>query len=769
VLIYYQGDREKVVRAVGPVLDSTPGRPPVKLWRVGQGSIPDPGNGVLLSMGGDPLKVLQNLGVYPKNRTVTSLRGKLTLGEGGHKFLCTYSPGSIAADPSKLDEIRWDVRLALRAEMTGKLTPEVGAYKYVDSFGEIIDYIQSWTVRVPTVLDLETMGVVPQDPGAQIVCIGVTVKPGESHVIYTYPEGPTHEQLEEIDWLLNSPKVKLWGANFGGFDLNWLRIKWGLSCTNYTLDTTLIGSLLNENRPNNLNLHAKLYTPIGGYDDEFNEKHDKAHMEKVPKDEMLPYIGGDTDACFRVAQHMRAELVKHSKLTKFYQHILHPAQIAFAKMEARGIPVNVEAFAKLRSELVKEENAAEQEALAMLTPRIKAKYADDLSLSRPALLRDFLFTPLGLNLKPVLLTEKKQEPKTSKEHLDMFETHPVGGPFAQAMGKISKISKARSTYIDGFLSHLRQDGLFHPSYMLFSGVGVHDDKKRGTVTGRLACTAPAMQTLPKHGPIAKRLRKCYTAPEGYSYWQVDYSEGELRIVATLAHERAMLEAYNQGMSLHAKTAAARIGMPLPEFMLLKESDPGKYSAARSGAKAANFGFVYRMSAGGFVVYCWSTWGQKITMAMARHERELFFDTYPDLNPWYERVLSYARERHQIESPLGRIRHLPLINSRDDALKHQAERQAINSPVQSMLSDLMLWSIAEIEEEVPEAGLVAMTHDSVTGIAKTEDLPWILLAVKEICENRPIEKVFGYSPALKFPVDFEAGPSWGELEEVKLAA
>ena len=164
-------------------------------------------------------------------------------------------------------------------------------------------------------------------------------------------------------YLLTTNRVKLVGANLK-FDLVWILCKWGITCTNFTFDTLLVGSLLDENRSNSLNAHAKEYTAIGGYDDIFNATFDKGSMEKISQEDLRVYAGGDTDAAYRVKKVICRELVAKPSLARLYVTILHPASRVFEKVERSGMCVDQVKYAELRSDLVSELARLERAAVS---------------------------------------------------------------------------------------------------------------------------------------------------------------------------------------------------------------------------------------------------------------------------------------------------------------------------------------------------------------------------------------------------------------------
>jgi DNA polymerase I-like protein with 3'-5' exonuclease and polymerase domains len=578
---------------------------------------------------------------------------------------------------------------------------------------------------------------------------------------------------EQLNWLLNTEQISLRAAN-GKFDLNWTHEMCGIDCSNFKFDTMLVGSLLDENRGNALDLHTKWYCPdLAGYSDEADKKWDKGRMDLIPPEQLLPYAGGDADATLRVSLEMRRELLLDPGLTKFYVHVLHPAARAFEHVERTGMRVDVPAYLQVESEVKIAMAKAETAALKVVGGRLCAKYADNLSLGRPALIKDFLFGTTGLNLTPKMFTEKSKEPSTSADHIEMFEHEPAAVEFMKHYSEWAQCKKTLSTYIakrdedgniiGGFLSHLRPGDVFHPNYFLFNG----GDDDGGTNTGRLSARDPAVQTIPKHRGWAKRLRACYIAPPGYLVHSADYSQGELKIAACLAYEQAMIQAYLEGIDLHAMTAAAVGGYDWNAFVELGKTDPDKYDLLRQGAKACNFGFLYGMGAEGFMAYAWATYGVKFTLAEAEAAREAFFKRYPALVAWHEKYKRMAREAGFVRSPLGRVRHLPLINSPDRMSASKSGRQAINSPVQGTLSDLNIWAAGIFWQNGwhTVSPVIGAIHDQLLSYIPEENWRFYAGRNKRVMENLPMDRL-GWKPQLKFTTDCEVGPNLGSLKKFK---
>ena len=402
--------------------------------------VPEGVNPVVLGFGSKVLKFLQTQGMAPKNRSLTSMRGQV-IEHNGAKILLTWDPGIVwQEDPkrkkttgyARLWEIQWDVRLAMRLDKTGSLEPPTGNYKDVTHFGGLIRLIEKayekYQKPIPCACDLETVGLDPYDPSVWIVAITFTVRPGESWVMY-FPDGVAGGagQLkipirEQIQWLLNTPKVSTIGANFK-YDMSWLWNKWRMGCSNFKRDTILIGSLLDENRANSVNVQAKIFTDMGGYDDSFNREFDKSQMHKVPRARLVAYAGGDSDAEYKIDRQLLPMLKRDRRLANFSLRLVHPVARVYEKIECQGVHVDVDYYLKLQETTKRYIRAKHRQLLKALPRKLQLKYSDNLSLTRPAIIKDFLFGKRWLGLEPQRCTDTG-EPSTKQEQLAFIKEHP---------------------------------------------------------------------------------------------------------------------------------------------------------------------------------------------------------------------------------------------------------------------------------------------------------------------------------------------------------
>jgi DNA polymerase I-like protein with 3'-5' exonuclease and polymerase domains len=755
----------------------------------------------VLALGQEPLATLQLMGICPKNRKITSMRDVSSMRlPQGTPVRVSYSPGIGDVDHGLYVTLLTDAGMAARLAFTGSLTPKLGQYRFVDRFDELVQRIKDLFAKtgqpVETSLDLETVGLdeyrLPGKghPGAYIVSIQISCEIGKSDIKHIRSRAEEEAYLSDfvttaqLSWILSSPMVSLRGANLK-YDLRWLWARGGLTCTNYKFDTTLVGSLLDENRANGLKAHVRIYAPaLGGYEEALeNGGVDISRMDLADPVPLLPYAGGDTDGCLQVAKAMKAELLQDKALSGFYVNILHPAARAFEVIERGGVFVDREKFRALEADLNTEAVKLVHKAKRVLGGMFVARYGDDskaggMNITSPTLIKDYMFSKRGLNLKPLEFTPKPSKktgepvPACGMEHLVKFKDVPEAAEFIACLSEYASLTKTLGTYVTGFLKCLRSDGRFHPSYWFF--VGDRDAGEGGTNTGRLSCKDPAFQTIPKHTVWAKRIRECYPAPDGYLIGERDYSQGELKVVACIANEQNMLKSYRDGLDLHVVTSGRFAGFTYEEMMEMKNSgDPTRvdaYEETRQLGKAGNFGLLYGMQVEGFMAYAEANYGVKLTYEAAEAIRNSFFASYPGLIDYHKQYKGFAKRFGQVRSPLGRVRHLPMINSTNREKQSQAERQSINSPVQGTLSDMLLWSFSEMMAQQPEwyeSGIImpfAAVHDAAYDYIREDKALEVARYAVDVMENLPFHKV-GWNPQLKFTADLKLGANMAYMKKV----
>lgn len=530
-------------------------------------------------------------------------------------------------------------------------------------------------------------------------------------------------------------------------------------------DTLLLAALLDENAlTKNLDDLVKRYVPeMAGYADRFNATVDKSKMDLLPLDDkFLDYGCGDADAAFRVHSVLHPMVAADELLYSHYIHVDLPGNNAFRAIETRGMFIDENEIASFE-EAMQEKVKASYASLLRQVPRdIKKAHVDKgLRFTRPEFVRDILFRhPKGFRLEPVVFTkgtaklkdEKRKVPSvSSKDHLPFFYEQC---PFTLELAQYIKDERLLNTNVIGFRNKYVVDGMARSQY-----------RQDVAVTGRTASEDPNGQNYPNRGPVAKAYRRMFIAPEDCYILAADLSQAELRISADMANDRTMIQIYANNGDIHIETALIAMNITMVQFLQLSEKDQ---KDARTKAKAINFGFIYGMGWRKFVAYAFTQYGVRFTDAEAQRIRSAFFDKYSALPEWHARMREIARHYKQVRSYSGRVRHLPMIDSAEEYIRQEAERQAINSPVQNFGSDLGVMALSRLEEEIDSdyLAVVAFVHDAIYCYVPREYLEWGAKTLKYYMESNPLLDWFDLKMNVPIIADVAFGLNLGEMEELK---
>lgn len=699
----------------------------------------------------------------------------------GIPVLPMLSPFYAQRQPENEAAFAADMQTAGRIYAAG-YTLEASAIDYKHDYKWCWDHRELWSLlRGKTLLsvDVETLGFQAFNPDTKLLTVQICYEKGKSVCVpinYDMGELRHHrfipwDQINRagliriIKKVLENPSVKVIGQNFK-FDWLMLLYKLGIKVANYADDTILLGHLLDENsRGLNIDDLIRRYVPeMAGFNDAYNndpDHHAKSRMDLLPPDKMLPYGCGDTDAVWRLLPVLKEEVKKdkgrNASLIDCYNHVTLPAMRAFCQIEQNGFPVSKKELKEFQRKLVLHQKKERIYLLRRIPKSIKDKHKDTgvgLKVTRGAILRDWLYDHKdGLRLKPVLYTKTKQPSVSSKEALPYYVAdHPIIDRLIQYI----KNDKMLHTYAAGFWKYIFND-MIRPSYSL-----------TGTVTGRSSSRDPNGQNFPKRGKMAKEYRKIFKAPPGWVFVSCDLSQAELRIAAMMSGDSNMLKVYADGGDIHRTTAAATMGITLQAFFDLHADIQ---SLKRFQAKAVNFGFLYGMWWVKFRSYAKTDYGIDFTEEEAKAIRENFFKAYPMLEQWHQDVQDYVKEHGYIRTYDGRVRHLPNVFSDDEGTSKQAMRQAINSPVQSIASDLGLMTLGRLVPYIEKKGydwikVCGFIHDAIVCLVREDKVAQGCALVKRYMENNPLEKWFNWTPEIPITADAEIGRTLAETVELK---
>jgi DNA polymerase-1 len=340
----------------------------------------------------------------------------------------------------------------------------------------------------------------------------------------------------------------------------------------------------------------------------------------------------------------------------------------------------------------------------------------------------------GLGLEPMLFT-KTGNPSTNEESLQEYLEHPFIGLLFELR---TLEGKWMNTYLLPWSTRLDRFSRLHTIYKLY-----------GTVTGRLSGD---LQQVPRDSFV----RSVFGAPPGWLRVDADFSQIELRVAAHCANERTMKRMFLLGEDIHLNVAADITGKLKVD--VTKEE--------RKMAKAVDFGYLYGMFPKKFQKYAKINYGIDVSMAEAEVSREKYFSQFPDLVKWHERQKRTVRTHHQVSSPLGRVRHLPDIQSPENGVRMEAARQAINSPVQSCATDVTLFGMVKLHPllNAREARMVMTLHDGIGFEIKEDRVDYYAPIIKETLENLPLRKTFGTRLSVPLVCDVETGTHWTGTED-----
>lgn len=617
-------------------------------------------------------------------------------------------------------------------------------------------------------------------PRMHILTMQFTVKAGESFMlVWDHPENPIPESdkprlRNQIRKLLCKPERIVVGQNLKIDNV----ILWMKEGIRFRIggDTLMLAAMHDENAPEkNLDVLTKIHVPeMAGYADRFNATVNKARMWETPLSELKDYGCGDTDAAFRLYHVLEEEIAADDGMWSHYCNVAIPGLNALAAMETKGMYTDDEiALPEFKALMAEEVEAARIELLKAIPrevkrdvlneylskPANKKKTAEDaLSFTRGDFLKQLLFThKKGFRLKPKVFTKSTmrlpdhmKEPSTSsKDHLPFFfDTCPFTMQLAEYIKDSGLLSKSVIKFEENYI----RDGKVRPTYSLSR-----------TVTGRTSSEDPNGQNYPKRGNRAKVYRKMFVPPPDHFVCELDLSQAELRIAASMSGDRAMIEIYRNAGDIHTATAKIVLGVTDEEWEALPKDEK---KLARTKAKSVNFGFLYGMGWRKFIGFAKTQYAVDFTEPEAKRVRDGFFAKYRGLAPWHEATRRFATLNGFVRSYSGRIRHLPMINSNEESVQQEAIRQAINSPVQEFGSSLGVMALGRMNEEIDPQYLqvVGFIHDAIVVYVKKKYLDWGMRTVKRYMQSNPLDEWFGTTLKTPIVADCGFGLNLGEVIE-----
>lgn len=722
----------------------------------------------VITMGSTALKALTN------KAKITEIHGNPIEHKMGFTVLPTFHPSMSLRDPRFWDRINHDFRRFGKIINGEALTQHKLNMTRVMSSSGLQEVIRAIKKARAIAFDLETSGL---EMRLRTSAIGQTVIATFRQEFVIEHEYFTHLEMEKfhhrVRRLLKGKQVV---AQNGKFDNLWLYYMYGVRFP-ITFDTMLASHLLDENSPNGLKTNARVIldmedwevsvdikkgiveprkTEIADAKRELRAQGLKGAMldaaldqwvkEKIQenKQRRAEYAAWDGYATIRLYKHFKRALSEDSDLERLFYRMVVPVARAYEQVEMNGVHVDLERMRENEKVLIRRIKRISRSLNRMAKPFVED--TSEINWNSSADVNRILFDQMGL--VPAGLTDKGA-PSTAEDNLvKMKDQHKIVSKLLEYRGAF----KQWSGFIEGWKKRMI-DGKLYPSY-----------KIAGTVTGRPSCSNPNLQQVPRDPFI----RSLIGAPEGYVFFEVDYSQVELRVAAVVANEPTMLQIFRTGGDIHEATYQMVMGISTEEAVA-HIKDPGERKAQlkeeRKKAKAINFGFIYGMGWKKFREYAEQKYGLVVNDAQAKAMRKRFFETYPGLVEWHKRQRRIVRNLGQVRTFTGRIRHLPQIESPDQGLAAEAERNAINSPVQGFGAEMILMSLVEVNEYFQNdiVKLGGTIHDAMVGIVKEEYALEAMSRIKRIMESPRIMKEFGIELPLPIIADVTLG-NWGVGKE-----
>ncbi|WAB94064.1 DNA polymerase I [Pseudomonas citronellolis] len=575
--------------------------------------------------------------------------------------------------------------------------------------------------------DTETTSIDAQQ--AQVVGVSFAVEPGEAAYVplaHSYMGVPQQLDrdavLKALKPLLEDPNKAKVGQH-AKYDINVLaNASTPIEVRGVAFDTMLESYVLNSTATrhdmDSLALKYLGHSTIR-FEDIAGKGAKQLTFDQIALEQAGPYAAEDADVTLRLHQALWEKLQAIPSLAKVLTDIEMPLVPVLARIERNGALVDANLLGLQSRELGEKMVELERKSFELA--------GQEFNLGSPKQLGAILYEKLGL---PVLAKTATGQPSTAENVLADLAEQDYELP--KVIMQYRSLSKLKSTYTDKLPEQINpRTGRIHTSY-----------HQAVAATGRLSSTDPNLQNIPIRTAEGRRIRQAFVAPAGCRLLSADYSQIELRIMAHLAQDEGLLDAFRHDRDVHRATAAEVFGLPLDEVT----------PEQRRRAKAINFGLIYGMSAFGLAKQI----GVERKEAQAYIDR--YFARYPGVLAYMERTRAQAAEQGYVETLYGRRLYLPEIGSKNAAMRKAAERTAINAPMQGTAADIMKLAMVAVDDWLQASGIdarvILQVHDELV-LEVREDL------VEEV--SAKLRDLMGKAAQLAVPLIVEtgSGSNWDE--------
>ncbi|MET0050014.1 MAG: DNA polymerase I [Candidatus Thiodiazotropha sp.] len=562
---------------------------------------------------------------------------------------------------------------------------------------------------------------------AELVGLSFAVQAGEAAYVpvgHDYPGAP--EQLSR-DWvlqkmkpLLEDPRQAKLGQNLK-YDMSVLA-RYGIELQGIAYDTMLESYVLDSTATrHDMDSLAEKYlghTTIH-FEDIAGKGKKQLTFNQIALEEAAPYAAEDADITLRLHEKLWPQLESEQSLTKLFSETEVALIPVLSRIERNGVSIDCEMLRRQSGAFARQLHDLEQKAYKLA--------GHHFNLGSPKQIGEVFFNELNL---PVVSKTPKGAPSTAESVL--VELAEQGHELPAVILEHRGLAKLKSTYTDKLPEMVNAEtGRVHTSY-----------HQAVAATGRLSSTDPNLQNIPVRSEEGRRIRQAFIPQKGWKMLAADYSQIELRIMAHLSGDAGLLKAFAEGQDIHSATASEVFGVALDQVS----------SDQRRSAKAINFGLIYGMSAFGL--------GRQlgIDRKAAQEYVDRYFERYPGVAEFMDRIRAQAHEQGYVETLFGRRLYLPEINARNHQRRSAAERTAINAPMQGTAADIIKKAMIAVDQwigsERPPVHLLMQVHDE---LVLEVDEPYVEAAAQQL------HRLMEGAVTLKVPllVDVGVGNNWDE--------
>jgi DNA polymerase-1 len=567
--------------------------------------------------------------------------------------------------------------------------------------------------------DTETTSLDPME--AELVGIAFSWEAHRAHYIaFGTDQEEVHHWLKELEGVFSNPDIGKTGQNLK-YDLHVLK-SYGIEVEGPLFDTMVAHFLLKPGQKHNLNILAEQYLDYSmvKIEELIGKKGgQQASFRTVLPEQAKEYAGEDADITWQLTEIFKKD-IEEQGLGKLAGMVEMPLVRVLMDMEHQGVKLDVEALHRFAGELREDILETEKEIYELA--------GMEFNISSPKQLGEVLFEHMKIVSDPKK-TRTKQYATSEDILLRLADKHPI----INKVLEYRSLRKLLSTYVEALPQLVKApEGKIHTSF-----------NQAQVTTGRLSSNNPNLQNIPIREERGREIRKAFI-PSGTDqiFLSADYSQIELRIMAHLSEDPAMIEAFVNEEDIHTATAA-RIYRTEPEAVTRE---------MRGKAKTANFGIIYGISAFGLAQRMY------ISRTEARELIDGYFASYPKVKEYMDYSIRMAREQGYVETMFGRRRYLPDILSRNSTVRGNAERNAINSPIQGSAADVIKIAMVNIHDAFKREGLqskmILQVHDELNFDVFPRETDHVSAIVRQEMEN---------AVQLKVPltIDMGQGANWLE--------